>query len=92
MTESPETAKHKAKFALATNETWGGSKNLVEGETPDCVSSNHVMSDRSLALTKKSPSTFSPKGRLQRKVGVTGFEPATSSSRTTRSTKLSYTP
>ena len=51
-----------------------------------------MMSDRSLALTKKSPSTFSPKGRLQRKVGVTGFEPATSSSRTTRSTKLSYTP
>ena len=30
--------------------------------------------------------------RLFFSVGVTGFEPATSSSRTTRSTKLSYTP
>ena len=35
-------------------------------------------------LKKPPPADFS--------IGVTGFEPATSSSRTTRSTKLSYTP
>ena len=43
-------------------------------------------------LQRESPSTRSSKGLISRKVGVTGFEPAASSSRTKRSAKLSYTP
>ena len=35
---------------------------------------------------------FSSKGFPSYQIGVTGFEPATSWSRTKRSTKLSYTP
>lgn len=33
---SPETAKHKAKFALATDGAWVEAENLVEGETLAC--------------------------------------------------------
>ena len=55
LTKSPKTTKHKAKFAFATDGTWVESETLVEGETLDSVSSNRVLSDASVTLTKKKP-------------------------------------
>src|SRR6202035_3373279 len=43
-----------------------------------------------LSFTGGFPVPIGPTGQVQ--IGVTGFEPATSWSQTTRSTKLSYTP
>ena len=42
--------------------------------------------------TRKSPPPGSTGGFLSRQVGATGFEPATSASRTQRSTRLSHAP
>ena len=40
---------------MATDGTWVESETLVEGETLDSVSSNRVLSDARVTLTKKKP-------------------------------------
>ena len=55
-----------------------------------------VLADRQLALDSGALLFYCSTALLLycrfAAIGVTGFEPATSSTRTTRSTKLSYTP
>jgi len=52
----------------------------------------HKVDHRSLPLNEESPSTFMPKGFLWKKVGETGFEPATSWSQTKRSSQAELHP
>ena len=67
---------------------------LVELETAACAKTDAAMANDEAATNKNLPIIYeyNIKTSPRKFFGATGFEPATSWSQTTRSTKLSYAP
>jgi hypothetical protein len=76
-------------FTQKAADRWRGSNNAIRREILDLVCLNRALGDVNLDATKRKPFDVFAEGLdLKRRiVGVTGFEPATSWSRTKRSSQ-----
>jgi site-specific DNA recombinase len=90
--ETAELAAKVFELSQTLQNTWVSADYATKRRILEIVCLNCRLDGASACLQRESPSMCSSKGFTLKQVGVTGFEPATFSSRTRRATKLRYTP